>query len=131
MGCHGCRCAHSLSDGSHLNRFLNKRLWSVEGAQKSRWNSLHGIAQGERCPDPTNRTRQVPSFRLIFCVSTFRGPRRDGGPADLGYFIGYRIVEAFHARSPDTRQAVHEIIRATDFEDLLRRSGYAAIVEQR
>lgn len=55
----------------------------------------------------------------------------DGRPADLGYFIGYRIVEAFHARSPDTRQAVREIITATDFEDLLRHSGYGAGAEQR
>jgi uncharacterized protein YjaZ len=49
---------------------------------------------------------------------------RAGRPADLGYFVGYRIVEAFYARSPDMRQAVREIIMATDFEDLLRRSGY-------
>jgi hypothetical protein len=49
---------------------------------------------------------------------------RDGRPADLGYFIGYRIAEAYHARSPDTRQAVREIIMAADFDDLLRRSGY-------
>jgi Predicted Zn-dependent protease (DUF2268) len=45
-------------------------------------------------------------------------------PTDLGYFIGYRIVEAYYLRSPDRRQAVRDILTMTDFEGFLARSGY-------
>jgi hypothetical protein len=45
-------------------------------------------------------------------------------PGDLGYFVGYRIAEAFYARAADKRAALKEIIEMRDAEDLLRRSGY-------
>ena len=46
-------------------------------------------------------------------------------PGDLGYFIGYRIAEAFYARAADKRAALKEMIELKDAEDFLRRSGYA------
>jgi hypothetical protein len=46
-------------------------------------------------------------------------------PADLGYFIGYRIAEAYYARAADKRQALSEIIRVTDVDALLATSGYS------
>jgi hypothetical protein len=48
------------------------------------------------------------------------GPR----PADLGYFVGYRIAEAYYDRAPDKRQAIREILTTRDFEAFLARSGY-------
>lgn len=47
-------------------------------------------------------------------------------PADLGYFIGYRIVEAYYKQAEDRAQAVREIIGMTDPKAFLRRSGYMA-----
>ncbi|HEX2202713.1 MAG TPA: DUF2268 domain-containing putative Zn-dependent protease [Longimicrobium sp.] len=45
-------------------------------------------------------------------------------PADLGYFVGYRIVEAYYLRAADRKQAIRDILTMTDFEGFLARSGY-------
>lgn len=45
-------------------------------------------------------------------------------PADLGYFVGYRIAQAYYARAADKRAALRDIIRATDVETILAKSGY-------
>lgn len=45
-------------------------------------------------------------------------------PADLGYFIGYRIAQAYYSRASDKAAALREIIRATDVETILAKSGY-------
>lgn len=49
----------------------------------------------------------------------------DGRPQNLGYWMGYRIVQAFFERAPDKREAIRAILNATeDAEDFLHRSGY-------
>jgi hypothetical protein len=47
-------------------------------------------------------------------------------PADLAYFMGYKIVEACYQRQPDKQRAIREILRARDFEGFLEMSGYGA-----
>jgi len=46
-------------------------------------------------------------------------------PGDLGYFIGYRIVEAYYARQSDKTAALRDIIEMKDADDFLARSGYS------
>lgn len=51
------------------------------------------------------------------------------GHADLGYFIGYRICQAYYQRAADKKQAIKTIIELntaddTQVEDFLRRSSY-------
>lgn len=48
----------------------------------------------------------------------------NGRPNDLGYFIGFRIAEAYYGRASDKRAAIREIVQAPDVEALLRKSGY-------
>lgn len=45
-------------------------------------------------------------------------------PADLGYFFGYRIAEAYYTTAQDKRKAVSDIINITDYQEFLVRSGY-------
>lgn len=69
-------------------------------------------------------------FRPRFADSTYApwmyGRPADGRPNDLGYFIGYRIAQAYHNRMPDKRQALRDIITACGGEvsELLAKSGY-------
>lgn len=49
----------------------------------------------------------------------------DGKPADLGYSIGKRIIEAYVANSGDEQQALQDILSFSDPQELLRKSGYA------
>lgn len=46
-------------------------------------------------------------------------------PGDLGYFIGYRIVEAYYLKQIDKVAALRDIIEMKDADDFLARSGYS------
>jgi hypothetical protein len=45
-------------------------------------------------------------------------------PADLGYFIGARIVESYYRRATDKHAAIQDILRIRDFHVFLAASGY-------
>ena len=50
----------------------------------------------------------------------------DGRPNDLGYFIGYRIAEAYYNRTADKQHAIRDIISGgnDNVRELLAKSGY-------
>jgi hypothetical protein len=54
----------------------------------------------------------------------FYGTPMAGRPRDLGYFIGYKIADAYYARAADKKAAIREILTTTNFEGLLKASGY-------
>lgn len=47
-------------------------------------------------------------------------------PCDLGYYVGYRICQAYYEQAPNKQRAVKELLETKDFTALLARSGYAA-----
>lgn len=47
-----------------------------------------------------------------------------GWPIDMGYWLGYRIAQAFYDRSANKREALHELLQVTDFRKLLDASHY-------
>jgi hypothetical protein len=55
----------------------------------------------------------------------YEGERAQGRPADMGYYMGYRICEAFYQKAVDKSEAVRRILALNDPEGLLRESGYA------
>lgn len=56
------------------------------------------------------------------------GKPTDGRPNDLGYFIGYRIAQAYYDRAADKSQAIRDIISGLGggekIKELLAKSGY-------
>ena len=48
-----------------------------------------------------------------------------GRPGDLGYFIGYRIAQAYYEKAIDKTAALREIIEVNDATALLNASAYA------
>jgi hypothetical protein len=56
----------------------------------------------------------------------YQGNQSVDRPADLGYYVGYKICEAFYQRASDKPAAVAHILRAMDADAFLRESGYAA-----
>ncbi|GLQ94416.1 hypothetical protein [Dyella acidisoli] len=50
----------------------------------------------------------------------------NGRPADLGYFMGYRICQAYYNKAKDKKQAVSDILNIKDFGQFLKASGYLA-----
>lgn len=45
-------------------------------------------------------------------------------PADLGYWVGYRIARAYYQRSPDKARAVRELLEMSDAKAVLAGSGW-------
>jgi hypothetical protein len=68
-------------------------------------------------------------FRLVMhgidAAGWLYGSPPPGRPADLGYFIGYRIAEAYYAQTADKAAALRDILRVRDVERILAASGYA------
>lgn len=52
------------------------------------------------------------------------GMEDKGIPSDLGYYIGFKICESYYAKQTDKKQAIRDILERTDFENILRESGY-------
>ena len=45
-------------------------------------------------------------------------------PADLGYFVGYRICQSYYEEMPDKKQAIHDILNISDYPAFLAKSRY-------
>lgn len=54
----------------------------------------------------------------------YNGTQSKDRPGDLGYYIGYQIVEAYYEKNGRSAQALKEIIRMGGSKKFLRRSGY-------
>lgn len=50
-------------------------------------------------------------------------------PADLGYWVGYRIVKAYYQQADDKQQALRDIFGMTDPDLFLARSGWRPGIE--
>ncbi|WP_316752716.1 DUF2268 domain-containing putative Zn-dependent protease [Pedobacter gandavensis] len=51
---------------------------------------------------------------------------KNGYPPDLGYWIGYKITEAYYAKASDKKKAISDILHIKDFEKFLNDSGYGS-----
>ena len=55
----------------------------------------------------------------------YNGSAAKGRPADLGYYIGYKICEAYYQAARDKKQAVKDILEIKDFNQFLKDSQYS------
>ena len=49
---------------------------------------------------------------------------KDGKPKDMGYWMGYKIVEAYFKKQSDKKQAIHDILNMEDPISFMKESGY-------
>jgi hypothetical protein len=61
----------------------------------------------------------------------FQGDRAKGRPADLGYYIGYKICESYYQQAADKKQAIKAILEIKDFKEFLKASKYESKFAQR
>lgn len=54
----------------------------------------------------------------------YNHPGTTDRPADLGYWIGYRITKAYYRNATDKRQALRDIIELRDPKAILAKSGW-------
>jgi hypothetical protein len=45
-------------------------------------------------------------------------------PKDLGYWMGYKVSQAYYNNASDKQQAVYDILNIQDFKKFLAQSGF-------
>ena len=55
----------------------------------------------------------------------YAGSGKGARPDDLGYWMGYKIVEAYYEHASDKHQAIREILTVKDCNNFLKASRYA------
>jgi hypothetical protein len=55
----------------------------------------------------------------------YQGEKAVRRPADLGYYMGYKIAESYYRNATDKKQAVREILEIKDVNEFLASSKYA------
>lgn len=61
----------------------------------------------------------------------FQGDRARDRPADLGYYIGYKICEAYYQQAADKKAALKGMLEIKDFHEFLKASKYESRFAQR
>ncbi len=54
----------------------------------------------------------------------YQGDAAKDRPADLGYYIGYKICESYYKEAADKKAAIRGILQIENFKDFLRASKY-------
>jgi hypothetical protein len=54
----------------------------------------------------------------------YQGDKAKDKPADLGYYIGYKITESYYEKAADKKQAIRDILDIKDFDAFLKASRY-------
>ncbi len=54
----------------------------------------------------------------------YQGDKAKNKPADLGYYIGYKICESYYKNAADKKQALKDILEIKDFSKFLADSKY-------
>lgn len=54
----------------------------------------------------------------------YGGKRKEGRPADLGYWIGYKISKAYLDKASNKKEAIVELLNIQDFQGFIKKSGY-------
>ena len=89
---------------------INGRLWSYAIPREAAlWTEFKAAMRG------TDLSRWLYN----------QGSTTADRPGDLGYFIGYRIAEAFYNRTADKALAVRAIIELSNSDLFLSQSGYS------
>ena len=121
----------SLTGGPSFLRGSLLRVSIVEGAAEFLTDLALGEGDSsarERWAEPRERELWA-EFQAVMYEKRFSGwvygGSPEGRPNDLGYYLGQRIVSSYYENSSDGDVAIREILNIRDFEDFLRRSGYA------
>jgi len=54
----------------------------------------------------------------------YQGDKAQGRPADMGYYEGFKICEAFYRRAGDKAEAIRRILAISDPDAILKEGGY-------
>jgi len=116
----------TLVDAEHPT-VLERSL--VEGAAEFASELISGkVAYSPLSATATGREKEIETAFVADMDKTDLSQWIDNStsekPGDLGYWVGYRIVQAYYQRAPDKRRAFREILEMTDPKAFLAKSGW-------
>jgi hypothetical protein len=92
-----------------LDRFLNEKL----------------LAYGDKNEEKLWKQFSSKMQQRDFSDWLYNGSATSDRPADLGYYIGYKIAEQYYKNAEDKRRALRKIIEMKNPDQILQKSGYA------
>jgi uncharacterized protein YjaZ len=108
--------ARSLEEGAAdfigemvAGQIINPHLHTYGNPQERQlWEEFHPEMQG-----------------INYAKWLYNGVLAKPRPADLGYYIGYKICESYYKNAKDKKQAIREILAIKDYDKFLNDSKYA------
>jgi hypothetical protein len=94
-----------LISGSHINTHLHEYGNPIE---KELWLEFQREMNG----------KDVSNWM-------YQGDAAKTRPADLGYYMGYKIAESYYKNAPEKKQAVRDILEIKDVDQFFKLSRYA------
>jgi uncharacterized protein YjaZ len=92
----------------------------ISGVNINKTANDYGNLNAERlCKEFVERMDSTDYTDWLYGVSG-----KDDRPDDLGYWIGYKIVEQYFINAKDKKQAIKDILNIEDYKQFLNESGY-------
>jgi uncharacterized protein YjaZ len=96
-----------LISGMNINAHVHAWVRAVPQRERDLWSEF------EQAMDGTNTANWFSSTNV------------QERPKDLGYYMGYRIAQAYYESAADKRDAIREILTIRNAHDFLKTSRYA------
>jgi predicted Zn-dependent protease DUF2268 len=104
----------------------------TEGSADFIGEMISGKSPNEPIYEYANANKDLLSSEFVELMhgTTYKGwlygskGKKKGRPKDLGYWMGYKICEAYYNKSTNKKEAINEILHIKDFDDFLNKSGY-------
>ncbi|MDX1350605.1 MAG: DUF2268 domain-containing putative Zn-dependent protease [Putridiphycobacter sp.] len=94
----------SLVCGTHINQYVHN--WANQ-REKEIWNEFEKEMYSENTQNWIgNADRAIDK------------------PADLGYYVGFKICESYYKQQTDKNRAIKDILTITDWKEFYLKSGY-------
>ncbi|QJX46324.1 hypothetical protein HMJ29_04985 [Hymenobacter taeanensis] len=114
----GTLLSYALSEG--MADFVAEVVTGVKGGANSRLQAYGNAHEQELWTDFKKEMLGTNSDNWI-ANGAQETPEK---PCDLGYYVGYRIVQAYYNKTTDKKQALADILSIRDAKAFLAQSGY-------
>lgn len=89
---------------------------------------IHDYAKGRECELWQQFEQDLKSGPRNLKRWLYGGNSNKDQPADLGYYIGYKIAEAWYQEQPDKKKAIRTLLNQKKYNQIYKQSSYPSTV---
>ncbi len=86
---------------------------------------LHDYGNARECELWTEFETSMKTVPGDYSLWLYGGKSSGARPADLGYYIGYKIAEAYYDQATNKEAAIKTLLNQKKYPEIFRRSGYS------